>query len=110
MVLYLFRRYVRSAEQMLISLNFIKEPVQWLTDTNTVLTVIIIVQIWMSLGTSFLAFIAGLQNVDRTLYEAGAVDGIRNRMQELVYITLPSMGPQLLFSAGDADQRRLFRQ
>lgn len=53
----------------------------------------------MSLGTSFLAFIAGLQNVDRSLYEAGAVDGVRNRMQELIYITLPSMGPQLLFSA-----------
>ena len=104
-MLYVIWSYIFSGDmygllnQMLMSLNFIKEPVQWLTDTNTVLTVIIIVQIWMSLGTSFLAFIAGLQNVDRTLYEAGAVDGIRNRMQELVYITLPSMGPQLLFSA-----------
>lgn len=85
--------------QMLMQLNIVREPIQWLTDTDTMLPVIIIVQIWMSLGTSFLAFIAGLQNVDKSLYEAGAVDGIRNRLQNLVYITLPSMGPQLLFSA-----------
>ncbi len=104
-MLYVIWSYIFSGDiygllnQLLMSLNIITEPIQWLTDSSTVLTVIIIVQLWMSLGTSFLAFIAGLQNVDRTLYEAGAVDGIRNRMQELVYITLPSMGPQLMFSA-----------
>jgi len=58
-----------------------------------------LVQLWLSLGTSFLAFIAGLQTIDKTLYEAGAIDGIRNRWQELWYITLPSMKPQLLFGA-----------
>ena len=83
----------------LMNFGLIDEPVQWLTDTKTVLTVIIVVQIWMSLGTSFLSFIAGLQNVDRQLYEAAAVDGVRNRWQELFYVTLPSMGPQLLFGA-----------
>ena len=87
------------ANHLLISRNMIREPIQWLTDKDTLLAIIILVQIWMSLGTSFLAFIAGLQNVDRSLYEAAAVDGIRNRCQELIYITLPSMGPQLLFSA-----------
>lgn len=61
--------------------------------------VLILVQLWLSLGTGFLAFIAGLQTVDRTLYEAGAVDGVRNRWQELWYITLPSMRPQLMFGA-----------
>lgn len=84
---------------LLIKLSFIDEPVQWLTDSKTVLGVIILVQIWMSLGTSFLSFIAGLQNVDRQLYEAAAVDGVKNRFQELIYVTLPSMGPQLMFSA-----------
>ena len=104
-MLYVIWAYIFSGDmygllnQVLMSLNVIREPIQWLTNTDTVLTVIIIVQIWMSLGTSFLAFIAGLQNVDYSLYEAGAVDGIRNRIQELIYITLPSMGPQLLFSA-----------
>jgi multiple sugar transport system permease protein len=83
----------------LMRMNVIQEPVQWLTDPRTVLTVIIVVQIWMSLGASFLAFIAGLQNVDIQLYESGAVDGVRNRWQELLFITLPSMGPQLLFGA-----------
>lgn len=85
--------------QILLSIGIIREPVQWLSDTSTMLPIIIIVQIWMSLGTSFLAFIAGFQNVDKSLYEAAAVDGVRNRVQNLIYITLPSMGPQLLFSA-----------
>lgn len=104
-MLYVIWAYIFSGDMygllnsILMQFGFINEPIQWLTDTSTVLTVIIIVQIWMSLGTSFLAFIAGLQNVDYSLYEAAAVDGVRNRMQELIYITLPSMGPQLLFSA-----------
>ena len=63
------------------------------------MAVIITVTLWMSLGTSFLAFIAGFQGLDRTLFEAGAVEGIKNRWQELWYITLPSMRPQLMFGA-----------
>ena len=58
-----------------------------------------IVQVWMSLGTSFLAFIAGFQGIDRSLYEAADVDGIKNRWQELIYITFPLLKPQLIFSA-----------
>ena len=55
--------------------------------------------LWMSMGASFLSFIAGLQGVDKSMYEAGAMDGIRNRYQELWYITLPAIKPQLLFGA-----------
>lgn len=84
---------------MLISLGIINEPIQWLTDTSYMLGATIVVQLWLSLGTSFLAHIAGLKNVDTTLYEAGAIDGISNRIQEVIYITLPSMKPQLLFAA-----------
>lgn len=87
------------ANSFLIRFGLIDNPVQWLKDPEYMLLVIIIVQLWLSLGVSFLAFIAGLQSVDRTLYEAGAVDGIRNRWQELWFITLPSMKPQLLFGA-----------
>lgn len=87
------------ANAFLIRYGFINTPVLWLKDPDYILIVIIIVQLWLSLGVSFLAFIAGLQNVDKTLYEAGAVDGIRNRWQELWYITLPAMKPQLLFGA-----------
>ncbi|MGO4109774.1 carbohydrate ABC transporter permease [Paenibacillus sp. YAF4_2] len=83
----------------LIKFGFILEPIQWLTNEKYILAIVIIVQLWLSLGTSFLAFIAGLQTIDRTLVEAGAVDGIRNRWQELWFITLPSMRPQLLFGA-----------
>lgn len=83
----------------LMKLGFIKEPVQWLTEPKYMLWVIMIVILWMSLGTGFLSFIAGLQGIDKTLFEAGYVDGIRNRWQELWYITLPSMKPQLMFGA-----------
>jgi len=83
----------------LMGIGIIRDPVLWLEDPRYVLGVIILVQIWLSLGTSFLAFIAGLQGVDKSLYEAGAVDGITNRFQELWFITLPSMRPQLMFGA-----------
>lgn len=83
----------------MMKLGLITESFAWLQDSRYMMTVCIIVQLWMSLGTGFLAFIAGLQSVDSTLYEAGAIDGIRNRFQELWYITLPSMVPQLIFGA-----------
>lgn len=83
----------------LIQLGVIMEPIQWLTDSTYVMFVIILVQLWMSLGTGFLAFIAGLQSVDTSLFEAGAIDGIRNRWQQLWYITLPVMKPMLMFGA-----------
>ena len=83
----------------LIKWRFILEPIIWLKDTKYIMPIIIIVQLWLSLGTSFLAFIAGLQSMDKTLYEAGAIDGIRNRWQELWFITLPSMRPMLMFGA-----------
>lgn len=87
------------ANAFLIRFGITLEPIQWLQNPDYIPFIIILVQLWLSLGVSFLAFIAGLQGVDRTLYEAGAVDGIKNRWQELWYITLPSIKPQLMFSA-----------
>ena len=84
---------------ILLQTGFITEPVQWLKDADYTLTICMIVQLWMSMGTSFLANIAGLQNASPQLYEAGSIDGIRNRWQELWYITLPSMKSMLLFSS-----------
>lgn len=84
---------------VLIDLGILNEPAQWLADTNYILTVVIIVQLWMSMGAGFLAIRAGFQNIDKSMYEAGAIEGIKNRWQELFYITIPSMGPQLLFAA-----------
>ncbi len=83
----------------LIRFGITDNPILWLKNPEYIMFVIIIVQLWLSLGVSFLAFIAGLQSVDKTLYEAGAIDGIKNRWQELWFITLPSMKPQLLFGA-----------
>ncbi|MGO4375223.1 carbohydrate ABC transporter permease [Paenibacillus sp. MCAF20] len=84
---------------LLMGLGIISDPVAWLLDKEHILLILIVVQLWMSLGISFLAFVAGLQTVDRSLYEAGVMDGIKNRFQELWYITLPSMIPQLIFGA-----------
>jgi len=79
--------------------GLIEEPICFLMDANYVFPVVIIVVLWMSLSVNFLVFIAGLQGIDEGLYEAGAVDGIRNRFQELLLITLPVMRPQLMFGA-----------
>lgn len=79
--------------------EFGMDPVLWLSNPEYMLTVVVIVSLWMSLGSGFLAFVAGLQGVDRSQYEAAYVDGVKNRWQELWYITLPSMKPMLLFGA-----------
>ena len=84
---------------ILLSTGLINEPVAWLSSTKFIVPIVVIVQIWQSLGVSFLANLSGLQNVNNELFEAGAIDGIRNRWQELWYITLPGMKSMLLFSA-----------
>lgn len=88
--------YVNS---FLMKLGFINAPILWLTDPKYMMPVILLVILWMSLGTGFLSFVAGLQGVDQSQYEAGYVDGIKNRWQELWYITLPNMKPMLMFVA-----------
>lgn len=84
---------------MLLEYNIIEEEINFFQREEYAMALCIVVALWTSLGTSFLSFIAGLQGVDRSLYEAGAVDGIKNRWSELYYITLPSMKPQLMFGA-----------
>ena len=83
----------------LLELEIIDTEIAWFQNEQYVMILCVVVSLWTSLGTSFLSFIAGLQGVDRSLYEAGAVDGVKNRWQELYYITLPSMKPQLMFGA-----------
>jgi multiple sugar transport system permease protein len=98
--LYLFAndRYV-LLNYLFIEIGLITEPIAWLQEQSTILPVIIVISLWMSMGTSFLVFLAGLQSVPMELYEAGMVDGITNAFQEVLYITLPVMKPQLLFGA-----------
>jgi multiple sugar transport system permease protein len=81
------------------SLGFTTAAIQWLTNAQYILPCVIIVQLWVSMGAGFLAIRAGFQSIDPSMYEAGAIEGIRNRWQELIYITIPSMGPQLMFAA-----------
>lgn len=88
--------YLNSA---LLSVGLITEPITWLKTPQYLMPIVIIVQLWQSMGVSFLSNISGLQNIGDELYEAGAIDGIRSRWQELRFITLPQMKNMLLFSA-----------
>ncbi|MBQ6564888.1 MAG: sugar ABC transporter permease [Clostridiales bacterium] len=87
------------ANYVLTQLGIITEPIVWMLNTQYILPIVIIVALWSSMGVGFLAMLAGLLNVNAELYEAGAIDGIRNRIQEVFYITIPSMKPQMLFGA-----------
>jgi multiple sugar transport system permease protein len=82
-----------------MNLGVIQEAVLWMQTEKFILPMLIVVQMWLSLGTGFLAFIAGLQTIDKALYEAAAIDGVKNRWQELWFVTLPAMRPQLMFGA-----------
>lgn len=81
----------------LMNWGFIDRPIEWLSDVRYIKLVICICVLWGSMGSGFLSFVAGLKNVDQQLYEAAALDGMRNRWQELWYVTLPAMKPQLMF-------------
>jgi len=83
----------------LMDLGIINEPIVWLVNTDYLLPIIIIIGLWSSMGVGFLAILAGLLNVDESLYEAAAIDGVKNRFQEMIYVTIPSMKPQMLFAA-----------
>ncbi len=83
----------------LISLGLITEPIQWLTDPKYILPIMIIVALWGSLGVGFLGMLSGVLNINPELYEAAYIDGMKNRFQEIFYITIPMMKPQMLFGA-----------
>lgn len=84
---------------LLLRLGFIVQPIQWLQSPDHLLNIMIIVTLWSSMGVGFLAMLAGIMNIDQTLYEAAYIDGLRNRFQEIFFITIPSMRPQMLFGA-----------
>lgn len=87
------------ANNALAKLGIITEPVQWLSDTKYMFGILLAVTLWGSLGTGFLSYVAAFRGIDVSLYEAAAVDGVKNRIQELWYITVPALRPQMLFSA-----------
>ncbi|MBR6509358.1 MAG: sugar ABC transporter permease [Clostridia bacterium] len=88
--------YINS---LLTRLGYITEPIQFFQNTDYIIPLIVLISLWNSFGTGFLSMIAAFQGVDRTYYEAGALDGIKNRWQELWFITMPMMKPQMMFSA-----------
>ncbi|MDR7073230.1 carbohydrate ABC transporter permease [Fictibacillus barbaricus] len=84
---------------ILITLGVLLEPVQWLQSPEYLMKIMIFVTLWGSMGVGFLAMLSGVLNINTEIYEAGYIDGINNRFQEIIYITIPSMKPQMLFGA-----------
>ncbi len=103
--IYFIWQYIFSSDSrgfinnILMQIGIVKDPVYWLTDAKYNFAIVILVSIWMGFGTGFLSFVAGFKALDRSYYEAAAVDGLKNRWQELYYVTFPQMGPQLMFGA-----------
>jgi len=83
----------------LMDIGVINEPIIWLVNSTYLLPIVIIIGLWSSMGVGFLAILAGILNTDESLYEAEAIDGVKNRFQEMIYVTIPSMKPQMLFAA-----------
>ena len=84
---------------LLLRLNLIQSPITWLQNADTLMPIMIIVALWSSMGIGFLSILSGIMNVDKSLYEAARLDGVKNRVQEALYVTIPSIRPQLLFGA-----------
>jgi multiple sugar transport system permease protein len=84
---------------LLLDIGLIVEPIQFLQNPSMIMTIMIVVSLWSSIGVGFLAMLAGILNVDRTLYEAAYIDGIKNWFQEIIYVTIPAMKPQMIFGA-----------
>lgn len=90
---------VGYVNNVLLKLGVLDQPKLWLQDPDLFMTIMIIITLWSSMGVGFLAMLAGLQTVNRELYDAGQIDGISNRIQEIYYITIPAIKPQMLFGA-----------
>ena len=84
---------------LLLSLDLIQSPIVWLSDSRYLMVIMIVVSLWSSMGIGFLSMLAGILNVNRELYEAAHIDGIKNRLQEIIYITIPAIKPHMMFGA-----------
>lgn len=83
----------------LLKLDLIQSPITWLSDSRYLMLIMLIVSLWSSMGIGFLSMLAGILNVDRNLYEAAHIDGVKNRIQEIIYITIPAIKPHMMFGA-----------
>ena len=98
--LYFFSPDINGlVNSVLVRLGIIDSPILWTQDPDHILFIVTVVSVWMSMGNGFLAFLAGFQSMDRQIFEAGLIDGVHNKFQEMIYIVLPQMKPMLLFGA-----------
>lgn len=72
------------------------EPVSWLGNAKYAMTAVIVVFVWKTIGYNMVIFMAGLQGINKQLYEAASIDGA-NRWQTLTKITIPLLSPTTFF-------------
>ncbi|MHB8963378.1 MAG: carbohydrate ABC transporter permease, partial [Saccharofermentanales bacterium] len=87
---------------ILLNLGIVGKPMLWSRDPALIFPIVVLISVWMSMGTGFLVFLAGLQALPAEIYEQSKIDGISNPVQELRFITIPMMKPQLLFGSINA--------
>lgn len=83
----------------LLEYDVIDTPLQFLLSEEYFMPIMIIVALWSSMGIGFLAMLSGVMNISSEQFEAAYIDGMSNRLQEIIYIIIPNMKPQMLFGA-----------
>lgn len=83
---------------ILTNLHIISSPVNWLGNTWTARIVIVLALLWRWTGYNMIFYLASLQNIDSSIYEAADVDGA-NALQKFIKITIPSLRPTILLTA-----------
>ncbi len=81
---------------VLMNLNMISEPLKWSTEPSLSKIPIILLVIWSSLGYILIIYMAAIQNVPKSLYEAATIDGA-NAFTQFVKITVPMISPTTFY-------------
>jgi multiple sugar transport system permease protein len=72
-------------------------PLNFLHDPNLVLATLCVIGVWQHLGYAMVLFLAGLKAIPGDLYQAAAIDGVDHPLDRLRFVTLPMLGPVMMF-------------
>jgi len=92
---FMFESESGIANALLVDAGILNQPIVWFIQTATAWVPVILADVWKTTPFVALLLLAGLQNIDLTLYEAAAVDGA-NGWWQLRHITLPLLKPTIL--------------
>lgn len=83
--------------QLLTKIHLITTPIDWMTSPFWAKFIIIIAITWRWTGYNMIFYLAGLQNIDPSIYEAAKIDGA-SAMNQFFHITIPLLKPIILFT------------